>query len=85
MTNDKKLRRSSENKMIAGVAAGVGEFFDIDPTVVRIVWALMVVFAGFGLFLYLIMWIVVPEGGSDLVVPEDDVADPPSVDDSEDE
>lgn len=64
----KRLERDIENKMIAGVAAGVAEFFDIDVTIIRIVWAVAVVFGGFGLIIYLIMWIVVPEKGQDRTI-----------------
>ena len=42
------------NKMIGGVCAGLAEYLDIDPTIVRIVWVLMVLFAGFGILLYII-------------------------------
>jgi phage shock protein C len=65
MSDSRKLRRSKDNRMVAGVAAGVAEYFDLDPTVVRLVWVLMVIFAGFGVLLYLIMWIVVPEEASE--------------------
>jgi len=71
MSNGRKLRRSRDNKMIAGVAAGVAEFFDLDATIVRIVWVLMVVLAGFGGLLYVIMWIVVPMEGSDRTIAND--------------
>lgn len=71
MSNGKKLRRSRDDKMIGGVAAGTAKFFDIDVTVVRVVWALSAVFIGFGFLLYLIMWIVVPEEGSDRGVAND--------------
>lgn len=57
----KKLRRS-QNKMISGVCAGIGEYFDIDPTLVRIAYVLLSFFsAGFpGLLLYIILAIVMP-------------------------
>jgi phage shock protein PspC (stress-responsive transcriptional regulator) len=59
---DKKLRRSND-KMIAGICSGIGEHFDIDPTWVRIGYALLSIFsAGFpGLLLYLVMWLVIPK------------------------
>ncbi|HEU4319011.1 MAG TPA: PspC domain-containing protein [Acidimicrobiia bacterium] len=71
MSNGRQLRRSKDNRMIAGVASGVAEFFDIDVTVVRVVWALTIIFGGFGLLAYVIMWIVVPEEGSDRTVAND--------------
>ncbi len=57
---NKKLKRSS-NVMISGVAAGVAEYFNVDPTIVRIIWAACVVFGGVGLLAYLIAWIIMPK------------------------
>jgi phage shock protein C len=61
-TPSKKLYRSRNNRMIAGVCAGLGDFFNIDPTVVRLIFVLGVVL-GFGTlgFVYLVMMFVVPE------------------------
>ena len=57
---DKKLSRSN-NKMIGGVCAGIADHLGLDPTIVRIVWVLMLFFAGFGILLYLILWIIMPK------------------------
>src|SRR3954452_5859102 len=54
------LRRSSHDRMVAGVAGGIGEYFDIDPVLVRIGFVAATLFAGAGLFLYPIAWLVVP-------------------------
>ena len=51
----------SRDKMIGGVCAGLGEYLGLDPTIVRIVWVLMVLFAGFGILLYIILWLVMPK------------------------
>jgi phage shock protein C len=56
----KRLMRSSTDKKIAGVCAGLAEYFDLDPTIVRVIWLLAVFFAGTGLLVYLILWIVLP-------------------------
>jgi phage shock protein PspC (stress-responsive transcriptional regulator) len=56
---EKKLKKSS-NKIIAGVCAGVAEYFEIDPTIVRIAWAASVIFAGLGFWLYIICMLVMP-------------------------
>jgi phage shock protein C len=56
----RKLMRSSTDKKIAGVCAGLADYFDIDPTIVRVVWLLAVLCAGTGLLLYIILWIVLP-------------------------
>lgn len=47
--------------MLGGVCAGLGEYLGIDPTVVRILWVLMIFFAGFGVLFYLILWILMPK------------------------
>lgn len=61
-TNYKQLTRSTSNRMIAGVCAGLGEYFGIDPTIVRLL-VILAFFTGFGgiAIVYLIMAIVVPE------------------------
>ncbi len=63
MGNDyKKVTRSRTNRMICGVCGGIGEYLNIDPTIVRIIWAICAL-AGFGmgLLVYLIAAIVIPE------------------------
>jgi len=56
----KKWYRSRRNKMIGGVAGGLAEYFDIDPTIVRLLFVVGL-FMGAGFLAYIIMWIVVPE------------------------
>ena len=56
----KKLMRSSTDKKIAGVCAGLADYFDLDPTIIRLVWVLLVLFAGTGLIAYIVLWIVLP-------------------------
>lgn len=58
----KKLTRSN-NKMVAGVCAGIAEYFDIDPTLVRVCYAALSIFsAGFpGLLLYIILMVIMPQ------------------------
>lgn len=58
------LRRSVLNRSIAGVCGGLGEYFGIDPTVVRVAYALGSIFFGAlvgGVLLYLILWALIPE------------------------
>ncbi len=59
--NYKRLARSS-NMMFAGVAAGLAEYFDIDPTIVRLLFVLFAIISGFfpALFVYLVLWFVMP-------------------------
>jgi phage shock protein C len=59
-TAPKRLMRSSKDKKIGGVCAGIAEYFDLDPTIVRVLWLLAVLFAGTGLLIYLILWIALP-------------------------
>jgi len=63
MENDKpkKLYRSRKNRIFAGVCGGLGEFFDIDPTWIRLLFVFFLIAAGSTLLVYLIMWLVVPE------------------------
>jgi len=58
--SSRRLYRSRRNQVIGGVAAGVAEYFDIDPTIVRIAWALLGMAWGTGVLLYLICWVVIP-------------------------
>lgn len=58
---DKKLTRDPQDKMIAGVAAGIAKYFQLDVTWVRIAFALAAFFGGSGLWIYIILWIAVPE------------------------
>ncbi len=61
MTTTKRLYRIPQNKAIGGVCTGLGEYFDIDYSIIRIIWVLSVLFAGMGGLAYLIAWIVIPE------------------------
>ena len=70
MSNGRQLRRNTDDKIIAGVASGVAEFFDLDTTVVRVVWAISALF-GIGIPIYVIMWLVVPEMGKDRPIAGD--------------
>jgi phage shock protein PspC (stress-responsive transcriptional regulator) len=56
----RRLMRSSRDKKIGGVCAGLADYFDLDPTIVRVVWLLAVFLGGTGVLAYLILWIVLP-------------------------
>jgi len=56
----KRLTRSVRDKKIAGVCAGIAEYFDLDPTLVRVLWLIAIFFGGTGFLLYIILWIVLP-------------------------
>ena len=57
---DKRLYKSSENSMLCGVCGGIAEYFDIDPTLVRLAWVLLGFMGGSGLLAYIIASIVIP-------------------------
>ncbi len=56
------LHRSTTNKIIAGVAGGLGEYLNIDPTIIRILFILISIFGGSGILIYLILWLIMPSG-----------------------
>ena len=61
MANYKRLYRSRHERMVAGVAGGLGEYFNIDPTLIRLLFVILTFLGGPGLLAYIIFWIVVPE------------------------
>ena len=69
-TGAKRLYRAHEGRVIAGVCAGLASYFGVDPTLVRLAFALVTVFGGFGVLLYLCAWIVIPEEGGDGSIAE---------------
>ncbi|MBZ0264254.1 PspC domain-containing protein [bacterium] len=56
----REIRRSQENRVVAGVCGGLGEYFNIDPVIIRIIWLLLTFAAGGGILIYLICWVVIP-------------------------
>lgn len=58
---NRRLYRCYHDRKLAGVASGLAEYFDIDPTIVRILWIISFLFGGLGLVLYIAMAIVVPQ------------------------
>ncbi|HEY4687774.1 MAG TPA: PspC domain-containing protein [Anaerolineae bacterium] len=58
---EKRLTRSKTDRRLGGVCGGLGQYFSVDPTLIRLVFVLAFVFGGTGLLLYLILWIVIPE------------------------
>lgn len=58
----KKLYRSSDNRILAGVIGGIGEYLKLDPVILRLAWLLIVVFTGFvpGIIIYIIATLIVP-------------------------
>ena len=61
----KRLTRDVRNKKIAGVCAGVANYFEIDPTIVRLIWGIAFLVYGIGFIPYLILWFVLPKNDVD--------------------
>ena len=61
MNQLKRLLRSRNDRRLAGVCGGIGEYFGWDPTLVRVAWILLTLLGGSGILLYLIFWVVMPE------------------------
>jgi phage shock protein PspC (stress-responsive transcriptional regulator) len=68
----RRLRRSATNVRVAGVCAGIAEYFDVDPTIVRLVWAMLTLVPGaivLGVFAYVIAWLVMPQASAPPLEP----------------
>lgn len=61
MSDYRKLTRVRSGRKIAGVCGGLAKYFDIDPTVVRIIFLILLFIGGGGFLIYLIIWICAPE------------------------
>jgi phage shock protein C len=61
MEPTRKLYRSRKNRKLAGVCGGLGEYLNVDPTVIRVLFILLTALGGAGLVVYLGMWIIVPD------------------------
>ncbi len=56
------MYRSTKDRMIGGVCGGIGEYLEVDPTAIRVAYALLTLFTAFcGVILYPILWIIMPE------------------------
>lgn len=60
MSEKRKLKRNMTDKVLGGVCSGLADYFDVDTTLVRAVVASSIIFAGMGLGLYLVLWLVIP-------------------------
>lgn len=61
MDTQKRLTLSETNKQLAGVCGGIGEYFGIDPTLVRLVFVVAAFMGGPGLAAYIILWAIIPK------------------------
>lgn len=60
-TNIRRIYRSEEDRIFAGVCGGFGDYFNIDPVIIRLVWILFVMVGGSGIILYIIAWLIIPK------------------------
>jgi phage shock protein C len=70
-----KLYRSLENRMIGGVCGGLGTFLNIDPVFIRLLFVLLLFGSEFGLILYVLLWIIIPEEGRSYGFKDDSLGD----------
>lgn len=63
-TAPRKLFRSSTDRVIAGVCGGIAEYFNIDSTIVRVCFALLILSGGVGVLAYIVFWMIIPVAGS---------------------
>jgi phage shock protein C len=61
MEASRKLYRSTSNRQLAGVCGGLAEYFNLDPTLIRVLFIVLAVLGGAGVLLYLALWIIVPK------------------------
>jgi len=56
----KRLYRSGKERILGGVCGGIAEYFNVDPTIIRLLWILFVFGFGTGILAYIIAWIIIP-------------------------
>lgn len=56
----KRLYRSKNDRVIAGICGGIGKYLEIDPVLIRVIWVILIFFGGTGLLAYLIAWLLIP-------------------------
>ena len=59
--SEKRLYRSRDDRVLAGVCSGLGKYLEVDPVIIRLIWAATILLAGAGIFLYIVAWIIIPE------------------------
>ena len=60
MATYRKLFRSNKNRVFGGVCGGIGEFINIDPVIIRLIWMCFFFAFGVGLIIYLLSWLIIP-------------------------
>ncbi|MBN2260352.1 MAG: PspC domain-containing protein [Clostridiales bacterium] len=72
---EKRLYRSRENKVVSGVCGGIAEYFEVDATLIRLLWAVTILFAGTGILAYILCIIIIPESPVEVRSNEADSTD----------
>jgi len=65
-TSYRRLYRSDEDRVVAGICGGLGEYFCIDPVLIRLLWIVSIMLGGGGLIIYLLGWLLIPRRPMDL-------------------
>lgn len=68
----KKLYKSRD-RILAGVCGGIAEYFGVDPTLIRVIWAVLICCFGTGILAYIICMLIIPEMPNGTVIVEDDI------------
>jgi len=68
-----RLYRSDRNRILGGVAGGLGKYFDLDPNIIRLIFILLTIFGGSGVPIYLILWVLLPSESSVYAKTEDNM------------
>jgi phage shock protein C len=61
MEEPRNMYRSRNQRMLAGVCGGLAEYFNVDATLIRVLFLVLAVFGGSGLVIYVVMWLIVPD------------------------
>ena len=69
----KRLTRSRTERWIGGVCGGIGNYFNLDPTVIRVIFVLLALIVGGGLLIYLILWLIIPLEPETTAIVEEEV------------
>lgn len=73
--NVKRLYRSSKERMLGGVCGGLGEYFGIDPTLVRLIYIVLTFLLPFFILIYLVLWLVIPQAPEPVGTASEQVID----------
>ncbi|MGO8958989.1 MAG: PspC domain-containing protein [Streptosporangiaceae bacterium] len=66
----KRLERKIQGRLLAGVCVGLADHFGLDPTLVRVAFAVLAFFSGLGIVAYLVAWVLIPEEGEPVSIAE---------------